>query len=72
MIAEANSISEESIEINDQKTVTSSGLSTLLHNKYPRLKELNYKFAINQNFASDAQAIQANDVVALLPPFAGG
>lgn len=72
MIAEATNLNEENVEISTQNTFTTVDLSTLLQNKYPQLKELNFKFAVNKNFAKDAQELQANDEVALLPPFAGG
>jgi len=50
---------------------TLEGLTVELEKKYPQLKSLNYKFAVNQTMAEEA-VLKENDEIALLPPFAGG
>ncbi|MEJ6736062.1 MAG: MoaD/ThiS family protein [Flavobacteriales bacterium] len=68
MIAEAINKSEEDI-----KFVGNLDLLTLeLEGEYPKLKDLNYKFAVNQTLVATNIALKENDEIALLPPFAGG
>ena len=39
---------------------------------YPLLKQAKYTVALNNKIAEDTQPIQANDKIALMPPFSGG
>ena len=68
MIAEAIEKSEE--EISSAKDIVA--LTAELELKYPKLKDLNYKFAVNQSLVADNVPLYDNDEIALLPPFAGG
>jgi molybdopterin converting factor small subunit len=68
MIAEAIEKSEEEISLT--KDITT--LTTELELKYPKLKDLNYKFAVNQSLVKGNFELKVNDEIALLPPFAGG
>tara|TARA_B100000809_G_C15140550_1_gene533024 strand:- start:13714 stop:13944 length:231 start_codon:yes stop_codon:yes gene_type:complete len=68
MIAEAINKSEE-----DFVFVENLDLLTLkLEGEYPKLKDLNYKFAVNQTLVATNITLKENDEIALLPPFAGG
>jgi len=68
MIAEAINKSEE-----DFVFVGNLDLLTLqLEGEYPKLKDLNYKFAVNQTLVATNITLKENDEIALLPPFAGG
>tara|TARA_R110002072_G_scaffold75883_3_gene178338 strand:+ start:2295 stop:2525 length:231 start_codon:yes stop_codon:yes gene_type:complete len=68
-IAELTGISEEEIEvfIGDSKE-----LNTLLEEKYPSLKQMEYKMAIDEKIVNATQKLEAHSTIALLPPFAGG
>ncbi|MGB0882067.1 MAG: MoaD/ThiS family protein [Vicingaceae bacterium] len=68
MIAEAIDKTEEEFNL-IENTAT---LTAELELKYPKLKDLNYKFAVNQSLVSGNVELNANDEIALLPPFAGG
>ncbi len=48
-----------------------SGLKTELHEAFPELKALTFRFALNESLIDNAP-ISMNDTIALLPPFAGG
>ena len=68
MIAETINKSEEDI-----KFLGNLDLLTLeLEGEYPKLKDLNYKFAVNQTLVATNITLKENDEIALLPPFAGG
>ena len=47
-------------------------LAEILSKEFPILKNLQYKFAINQQLIHEHTEFQDNDIVALLPPFSGG
>lgn len=68
MIAEAVEKSDEEFSLT--KDITT--LTAELELKYPKLKELNYKFAVNQSLIAENTPLNDNDEIALLPPFAGG
>ena len=68
MIAEAIDKTEEEFNL-IENTAT---LTAELELKYPKLKDLNYKFAVNQSLVSGNVELNANDEIALLSPFAGG
>lgn len=44
----------------------------ILLEKYPALSDYTFRIAVNQQILSKNQTLNDNDVVALLPPFAGG
>ena len=67
MIAEAINKTEEDFTFVESLEI----LTTELEDKYPKLKSLNYKFAVNQTIKNKA-ILNENDEIALLPPFAGG
>lgn len=68
MIAETINKSEEDI-----KFLGNLDLLTLeLEGEYPKLKDLNYKFAVNQTLVATNITLKENDEIALLPPFSGG
>lgn len=51
---------------------TSDELSLLLQQKFPLLKSMNYRIAVNKKIIQNTEALSNGDVVALLPPFSGG
>ena len=50
----------------------SDSLSTFLFNKYPRLKNISFRIAVNRIVTDSATVFKDGDEAALLPPFAGG
>ncbi len=69
-IADQTKLQEESITLAD---LTLSELIENLELKY-NLGALSYSIAVNQKIVKDMNThrLEGNDVVALLPPFAGG
>lgn len=62
---------EEILAIEENKT-TASGLKAKIENRYKELKNTNYSIAVNQSIVGLEFSIQDQDVIAFLPPFAGG
>jgi molybdopterin synthase sulfur carrier subunit len=62
---------EEILAMGESET-TVSVLKSKIENRYEELKNTNYSIAVNQSMVSLEYSIQDQDVVALLPPFAGG
>lgn len=69
MVAEAIGKDEESLDFLE-KTV--EDLDSNLKNRYSKLEDLNYNFAVNQTMVKNDELLNENDEIALLPPFAGG
>lgn len=68
-IAEITGLEEEVIFCQNHN---SESIDSLLLEKYPELKTLAYKLAIDQQIISSNQVLNENSSIALLPPFAGG
>ena len=47
-------------------------LKLKLEVKYPKILVINYSIAVNQKFLQNDILLKNNDIIALLPPFAGG
>ncbi|HBH07780.1 MAG TPA: hypothetical protein DDX92_14385 [Flavobacteriales bacterium] len=47
-------------------------LRAFLEKEYSRLSEINYSVALNQKGVEGSEKIKEGDIVAILPPFAGG
>lgn len=50
----------------------SEELLNKLNEKYPQLKDLKLRTAVNQRMISENTELKNNDVVALMPPYSGG
>jgi molybdopterin synthase sulfur carrier subunit len=50
----------------------SDELTSSLMEKYPKLQKINFQIACNNQLINENQALANNDVLAFLPPFAGG
>lgn len=50
----------------------SDELLTQLNEKFPILKDLKLRIAVNQTIISENTELKNNDVVALMPPYSGG
>lgn len=53
-------------------TISVSQLRAEIEKKHPLIRESNYRIAVNQSISSSDILVNSNDVIALLPPFAGG
>ncbi len=62
---------EEILSMYESK-ITVSFLKSNMENNYPELKNTNYSIAVNQSMVGVDYNINDGDIVALLPPFAGG
>lgn len=56
----------------DESKVSVSFLKSKMETTYPELKNTNYSVAVNQVMTSLDYTIKDQDVIAFLPPFAGG
>ena len=69
MLAEKIGCASETLELNFDHDCN---LREYFESKYPSIKEINYKIAVNQQI-NDFLANSKTEVeIALLPPFAGG
>ena len=69
MITEWASTEEESIEVDGTSV---ADLKYALVKRIPQLKDISYQIALNQKLVNSEALINDADVVAVLPPFAGG
>jgi molybdopterin synthase sulfur carrier subunit len=56
----------------DENNTSVSFLKTKIETAYEELKNTNYSIAVNQSMSSLDYNIKDQDVIAFLPPFAGG
>ena len=47
-------------------------LQSKLEVKYPKILDINYSIAVNKKFLQNNILLKKGDIIALLPPFAGG
>ncbi len=47
-------------------------LISRLNEKFPQLKDLKLRIAVNQKIITEKTELQNNDVAALMPPYSGG
>ncbi len=71
IIADITQKREEIISI-EEETVSLKSLQSKLEISYPKILVINYSVAVNELFAMSDMGLNNQDVVALLPPFAGG
>ena len=70
MLAEAAATTQ--LEINDFRGKSIMDLRKVVEEKYPQLKNMTYKIAVNKKIAKENETLNKTDEVAFLPPFAGG
>ena len=58
------------IQLEDVPDINS--VKSVLFEKFPELVDYTFRIAVNQKILSDNITLSDNDVVALMPPFAGG
>lgn len=69
MTAEASGKTEEELLVSSSSI---KELKDVLLHKYPKLKPMNFKIAVNQNVVENDFDLIGSEEIALLPPFAGG
>lgn len=71
IIADITQKKEEAFLIDDESKTLKS-LKLKLEIKYPKILVINYSIAVNQKFLQNDFLLEKDDIIALLPPFAGG
>jgi molybdopterin synthase sulfur carrier subunit len=71
LLADITSKKEETLLLEDE-TMALSFLKNKMENQYETLKNTTYTIAVNQSMTGMDATIKDQDVVAFLPPFAGG
>ncbi|VXC12469.1 Molybdopterin synthase sulfur carrier subunit [Flavobacterium sp. 9R] len=71
LLAEITHCNEEQMELTaDLNTLL--GLKRAVERRFPDFQKTAYSIALNQTFCNDEVVLQEADVIAFLPPFAGG
>ena len=63
---------KEEVFFVDNESNTLKLLQSKLEINYPKILVINYSVAVNQKFLQNDILLKNDDVIALLPPFAGG
>jgi sulfur-carrier protein len=71
LIADIVNTNEEIVDLSVTECTT-EGLMEILNQKYPDLLNTNFAIAINQSIITSVTSLSNEDIIALLPPFAGG
>lgn len=71
LLADITQLKEEQFTF-DQETISVSALKTKIESEYQNMQNTNYSIAVNQVMSSLQTTIKNQDVIAFLPPFAGG
>ena len=71
IIADITQKKEEVIFVDDE-TNTLKKMQLKLEINYPKILVINYSIALNKKFLQNDISLKNNDIIALLPPFAGG
>jgi molybdopterin synthase sulfur carrier subunit len=56
----------------ETESENTDGLLIQLNERFPELKDLKLRIAVNQKIISENTELNNNDVVALMPPYSGG
>lgn len=71
LLAEITHNNEEQIVLEPNVT-TLLGLKSAIEQRFPTFQKTPYSMALNQTLCNDDLALKDADVIAFLPPFAGG
>ncbi len=71
ILADITQKSEEAFFVVEE-SVTVKSLQSKIELKYPKMLVINYSIAVNKKFLQNDILLQNDDVIAFLPPFAGG
>lgn len=70
VVGEQIGCESETMDIQDIHAI--ADLDAMLKKRYPVLKSLDYQVSYNHKLSGSETILEADGVVALLPPFAGG
>ena len=71
ILVDMTSKSEEVFDFKDD-VQNLEQVKEMIEEKYNGIQSINYNIAINQVMSCDNTSLKNNDILALLPPFAGG
>lgn len=71
LLADITQMKEEHFTFNED-TILVSALKSKIESSYQKMQNTAYNIAVNQTIVDLQATIKDQDVVALLPPFAGG
>ena len=70
-LADITQLKEEQFTF-DEETISVSALKSKIESSYQNIQNVTYSIAVNQAMSSLQATIKDQDVIAFLPPFAGG
>jgi sulfur-carrier protein len=71
LLADLTKLKEEQLAF-DQETISVSTLKSKIENNYQSMQNTAYTIAVNQVISNLQTPIKDQDIIAFLPPFAGG
>lgn len=71
LLAEITHCNEEQMDLTAEVN-TLFGLKSAVEHRFPAFQKTAYSIALNQTLCNEEVALQEADVIAFLPPFAGG
>lgn len=71
LLAEITHCNEEQVELTADVS-SLLGLKSAVEQRFPAFQKTAYSIALNQSLCNDEVALKEADVIAFLPPFAGG
>jgi molybdopterin synthase sulfur carrier subunit len=71
LIADITNTNEELLSL-EKSDCTTNDLMKQLHEKYTGLQDVSFAIAVNKSITTSEINLNNNDIIALLPPFAGG
>ena len=63
---------KEEVFFIDEVSYSLKKLQSIIEIKYPKILVINYSIAVNEKFLQNDILLKNKDIIALLPPFAGG
>lgn len=70
-LADITKLKEEQFTF-EEETLSVSALKSKIESSYQNIQRTTYNIAVNQTMSDWKTTIKDNDVIAFLPPFAGG
>lgn len=71
LLAEITNCNDEQLELNEE-VATLLRLKIAVEQRFPAFQKTAYSIALNQSLCNEKVALKEADVIAFLPPFAGG
>ncbi|WP_366186972.1 MoaD/ThiS family protein [Flavobacterium ovatum] len=71
LIADITKKKEEQLQL-EETLISVASLKSIMENNYPDLRKTSYSVAVNQALVGVETNLKEQDVIAFLPPFAGG